>query len=81
MSTPWPSIRISLRIALYRSLPFSANTQIILDFHLPPKTDSPYSKGHRISFSNLGLYTVHATFLDADFIIVAPFYPFKLLLK
>ena len=41
-----------------------ANTQMTLDFHLPPKTDSPYSKGHRISFSNFGLYKFHATSLS-----------------
>ena len=37
-------------------MPFSANTRITRDFHLPPKAVSPYSKGQRISFSNFGVY-------------------------
>lgn len=47
-------LSISPRRALYRRVPFSLRTQIILDFHLPPNTLSPYSSGQRISFSVLG---------------------------
>ena len=35
--------------ALYLNSFFSANTQMIRDFHFPPKTSSPYSNGQRIS--------------------------------
>jgi predicted pyridoxine 5'-phosphate oxidase superfamily flavin-nucleotide-binding protein len=30
---------------LYRKIPFFAKTQIILDFHFPPKMSRPYSSG------------------------------------
>ena len=37
-----------------RQVAFSASTQMILDFHFPPNTSSPYSSGQRISFGVLG---------------------------
>lgn len=43
---------ISFRSSLYRKTFFAASTQIILEFHFPPKTSSPYSNGQRMSLSS-----------------------------
>lgn len=51
-STASVMFSISLRMPLYRKVPFSFSTQMTQDFHFPPNSSSPYSRGHRMSVSN-----------------------------
>ena len=58
---------ISFRKTLYRSGACAASTQIIRDFHFPPKIASPYSQRTANIFFHFGL--IHEPFLLSGLIL------------